>query len=91
MPVLDKDEIDLHRYTAKEPAPVQTPLGCFDAVEVVRLREDSDRYSSVWLAPALDWISVRVVHGKQDGREFVMQIDALTLEGEAVEGKENCE
>ena len=90
IPIVDEDKIDLQRFQALKTEPMETSLGCLEAVEVERVRENSTRYSSVWFAPQLDFITVRMVHGKRDGHEFEIRIRELTMAGDAVAPVDRC-
>lgn len=88
--VVDEDEVKLHRYRAGASEHVDTPLGCFEAVPVERVREQSTRYTRVWLAPALDWLPVRFEHGKTDGAHTDARLQSLQRTGEAHSGQAHC-
>lgn len=88
--VLDEDEIDEHLYRTSPPGPLQTELGCLEVVELERIRENSERYSTGWYASELDHVPVRARHGKRGGREFDMRILWLELDGKTVAAREDC-
>jgi hypothetical protein len=90
IPIVDEDKIDLQRFRVMKREPVETKLGCLDTVEVERVRENSKRYSSVWFAPRLDFITARMVHGKREGHEFEIRIRELTLNGDPVTATAPC-
>jgi hypothetical protein len=79
--VVEEDEIDPQRFRALPPVRQQTALGCFEVVEVQRVRDNSKRYSSVWLAPEFHFITVRMVHGKRDANEFELRLRELSIAG----------
>jgi hypothetical protein len=89
--VVDEDEIDQHRYRAMPREQVQTALGCLEAVEVERVRENSKRYSSVWYAPELSFITVFMQHGKRGKHDFEMRIRELKVDGQAIPAREACQ
>ncbi len=88
--VVDEDEIDAHRYQPTESEPLQTRLGCLEVVRVDRIREKKTRYSSGWYARDLDFIPVRLQHGKQGGREFNMHIRELVYDGQPMAAFSDC-
>ena len=62
-----------YQVSAAEEA-VGTPLGTFRALRVQRLRADSDRITTSWLAPAANWQSVQMQHSEGDGRLFQLRL-----------------
>jgi hypothetical protein len=88
--VVDEDEIDEHVYVAGSRDSLQTALGCLEVVPLERVRENSKRFSKGWYAPSLEFIPVRIQHGKRGEREFDMRIRQLTLAGQAVEKQADC-
>lgn len=63
---------------------ISAPLGTFDTVRVDRIRKGSDRETITWLAPALDWVAVRIDQ-REDG-ELTGRLELTDLEGEAARG-----
>lgn len=90
MRVVDEDEIDQHQYAAGSPAPLQTALGCLEAIEVRRIRENSKRYTSFWAASDLHFIPIRMTHGKTDGHELDSRLRTLTIAGTPVAARADC-
>lgn len=88
--IVDEDTIDIHRYQRVETEPLQTTLGCLEVVALERVRENSSRYSTGWYASALNYLPVRLRHGKRGGKEFDMRIRSLSLDAQAVEVRADC-
>jgi hypothetical protein len=88
--VVDEDEIDQHVYAAAAPIEMPTALGCLLVIPVERVRENSSRYSTGWYAPGLDYMPVRIRHGKRGGREFDMRIRQLEVAGAEVTASQPC-
>ena len=88
--VVDETDIDDYQFRAEKAEHLQTALGCFEVIAVHRVRENSTRYSAGWYARKLDYIPVRLQHGKRDGKEFEMKIKSLTLDGQDISGLETC-
>lgn len=62
---------------------LETSLGCIDTIPVERVRSaDSTRYTRAWHAPALDYLTVRLEHGKTDGDQMEMRIAELQQAGQ---------
>jgi len=88
--VVDETDIDVYEFRADEAEQLQTALGCFEVVAVHRVRENSTRYSAGWYAKKLDFMPLRLQHGKRGGKEFEMKIKSLTLDGQDISGLETC-
>ncbi len=88
--VVDEEEIDKHEFRAGEAIRLQTSLGCYEVIQLERVRDNSTRYSAGWYATSLAYFPVRVRHGKKGGKEYEMRITSLVLDGEAVSGAPDC-
>ena len=56
---------------------VTTPMGKIQAVKLIRQRDsDSDRETTLWCAPALNYMPVKLTH-KEDGTTFTAMIRRL--------------
>lgn len=88
--VVDEDTIDTHRYTSGGSQALNTALGCLDTTTLERVRENSKRYSTGWYAKGLNYLPVRVRHGKRGGKEFDMRIQSLELNGQPVARGDDC-
>ena len=56
---------------------VETPLGSFNTVKMIRHRPDSDRKSVFWCAPELNYLQVQVEHTEKDGSTTVAVLKSL--------------
>lgn len=88
--IVDEAEIDQHKYHAGVPEELKTQLGCFTVTSVKRIRENSSRYSAGWYAQALDFFPLKLLHGKEGGKEFEMRIIKLVLDGKDISSQANC-
>jgi hypothetical protein len=88
--VIDQEEIDQHDFSAGVMESLSTSIGCFESIPVTRVRTNSTRHSSGWYAKSLNFIPVKMKHGKEGGRQFEMNIIQLTLNGETISGKSDC-
>ena len=88
--VISEQKISQQDFAVGEVQSQLTPLGCFNSVLVKRLRENSTRYSSGWYSKSLSYIPIKIVHGKEGGREFELQITHLTINGKEIEGNSDC-
>ena len=88
--MVEEDEIDEQNFRTLDPEWMETSLGCFRTVVVEKVRENSKRYTRAWHAPELNFIEVRMEHGKTGGNHLEMRITELTLDGVAVEPRPGC-
>ncbi len=88
--LVDDDEIEQQQYRLLESERLETSLGCLETVPVERVRTGSTRYTRAWHAPELDFITVRMEHGKTDGDHMEMRITELVVEGETVTPDSGC-
>jgi len=51
-----------------------TEVGSLETLKVVRERPDSDRQTTLWMAPSLGYMPVRVEHRDPDGESITMSI-----------------
>lgn len=64
-------------------ASITVPLGTYETVHVRRVRKNSKRETDTWLAPALDWVPVRIDQRKKG--ELVARLELMGLNGEMAE------
>lgn len=88
--VVDETGVSQHDFIVGETEILETALGCISAVPVTRVRENSKRYSSGWYAESLDFMPVRLLHGKHGGREFEMRITWLSVDGKSAALQTDC-
>lgn len=76
MPVTNGRKLMTYRYE-KRPGPrIETPLGSFDTVEYRRIAEAGENLISVWVAPALHHLPVRI-RVKEDTGVFEQELIKL--------------
>ena len=88
--LVDEDEIKDQTFQLLNSERLETSLGCLETLPVERVRKNSTRYTRGWHAPALEYITVRMEHGKTDGDHMEMRISELILDGKTVEPKPGC-
>lgn len=89
--LVDDDEIKRQQFRLLETERLETSLGCLDTVPVERVRSsDSKRYTRAWHAPTLDFVTVRLEHGKIGGNHMEMRITELVLDGRPVRPRAGC-
>jgi len=88
--MVEEDEIDEQNFRILDTEWMETSLGCFRTVVVEKVRENSKRYTRAWHAPELNFIEVRMEHGKTGGNHLEMRITELTVDGVAVQPRPGC-
>ncbi len=79
--LVDEDEIKMQEFRVLPREMLETSLGCLETIPVERIRSaDSTRYTRAWHAPALQYLTVRMEHGKTDGDHMEMRIAELQLD-----------
>lgn len=71
--MVKKDKIEQTPFKKGGSAKIKVPAGTFDTVRVDRVHDDSDRSTSFWLAPSLDYLPVKVIQNN-DGKRMEMQL-----------------
>ena len=76
--ILDKDKIKKVQVSKKEMVSIRVPFGQFEAIEISHASEKSDSINSLWLAPELDYIPIKIIQ-KEDGKTvFSASLSQLT-------------
>jgi hypothetical protein len=76
---VDEDEVKDQLFRVLDPDMLETSLGCLKTRPIERVHGNSKRFTRAWHAPDLDYIYVRLEHGKIDGNHVEMRITELTL------------
>ncbi len=76
--IVDGHEIKTYRFLYLGTERVKTPLGEFDAVKIERRKENSKRRTTIWCAPRLRYLAVRLDNRDDKGRDVTALIDHLT-------------
>lgn len=75
--IADGGKIKSYEFESLGEETVKTPLGNFQTLKFSRHREDSDRKTTFWCAPDLDFLPVKVEHVEKDGARTVVVIDSV--------------
>jgi len=57
---------------------METALGTFDVLKIVREHDDDDRDTTIWVAPALDYMPVRIEHREREDEDLTVTIRSLS-------------
>lgn len=74
--MVGRNKVEAVPFTMSAPTRLSVPAGTFDVVRIDRIHDDKDRQTSFWLAPALDYLPVKVVQ-TNDGRRMEMNLVKL--------------
>lgn len=89
--LVDEDEIKQQEFRVLPREMLETSLGCLETIPVERIRSpESTRFTRAWHAPALDYLTVRLEHGKTDGDQMEMRIAELQLNDQAYSPGMGC-
>lgn len=80
---IEKDSLDTERYRVLARESLDTALGPVEALRLQKLRgPDSERLTQIWLAPAWDYLLVKLYQRDPDGRELTLELADATLDGQ---------
>lgn len=88
--LVDDEQIKQHVYRVLDTEQLETSLGCLQTVPVERVRTGSTRFTRAWHAPELEFIAVRLEHGKTDGDHIEMRITELVVGQREVKPQPGC-
>ncbi|WP_296402884.1 DUF3108 domain-containing protein [Psychrobacter sp.] len=71
--MVKKDKVEKTPFKKVGSTKVTVPAGTFDTIRVDRIHDDSDRSTSFWLAPSLDYLPVKVSQ-VNDGKRMEMEL-----------------
>jgi hypothetical protein len=72
---IDKDTIKTYRYQVGEEAMLETALGSFLAVKLIRIRDDNPtRQTEIWAAKNYDFILLKLVQAEPNGHTIRLDI-----------------
>ena len=76
--ILDKDKIQVVQVNRNSSAMINVPFGKFEAIEINRSSPDSNRTNTLWLAPELDYIPVKITQEENGKIVFSASLSQLT-------------
>jgi len=88
--LVDEDEIERQVFRVLPAERLETSLGCLDTAPVEKVRKNSTRYTRSWHARDLNFIPVRMEHGKTDGDRMELRITELVVGDVRVEPRPGC-
>ena len=83
--MVDKDTIKTYRYQVEEEVILDTALGKFAAVKLVRIRDDNPKRSTeIWLAKDHDYIVLKLVQAEPNNHTIRLEITKAVFNGTAL-------
>lgn len=79
-PIADGGRLKHYQLRSVGTETLETALGTLETIKVQRLRHADDREATLWCAPSLGYLPVKLEHHDRDGRLVSMHIESL--EGE---------
>jgi len=76
--ILDRDKVKRVQINQKMSVNIRVPFGQFEAIEIEHVSEGSDSINSLWLAPELGYIPVKLTQKKDDKTIFSASLSQLT-------------
>lgn len=70
--IADKRKIDTNQYQVAGSEKIVTARGALDAIRVERIRRDSGRQTTIWIAPSLGFLPARIRQIEPDGDSLDM-------------------
>ena len=84
--VADGGQLKSYSFEILGEETVKTPVGTFNALKITRTRQDSDRTTIFWLAPAYDFLLVRFLQREDEGGGFELFLQEAQFDGAAIRG-----
>ncbi len=72
--IAERGRLRHYRLTREGTETLNTALGRLETVKVVRRREGGGETTTLWCAPALDYLAVRVEHEDEDDGTFTLEL-----------------
>ena len=75
--ILDRDKVKRVQINQKMAVNIRVPFGQFEAIEIEHVSEGSDSINSLWLAPELGYIPIKLTQKKRWKNNFFCQSDSI--------------
>ncbi len=76
-PLVDGHKLKNYRFQKVAEEMIETPLGPLKTVKLSRILESDDKTVTLWCAPSLDYLPVRIEQNEKDGDRFSATIRAV--------------
>ena len=73
--IADRESVRNYNFTVDGEDIISTPVGNFNTVRVIRIRENRNRKTTLWLVPRYDFLLVRLqqIEDGDDGFELLLK------------------
>jgi hypothetical protein len=83
--VIDKDTIKTYHYQVEDEAVLNTALGKFTAVKLVRVRDENQkRRTEIWLAKDYDFVLLKLVHEEPNNHTIRLDVTRAVIDGKTL-------
>lgn len=76
--VADGGHLKEYRFKVIGHETVEVPAGTFETVKITKLRDNKDRVTYVWCAPALNYLPVRIFQRETDDAEYTSDLESFS-------------
>jgi len=76
--VADGGHLKQYRYKIIGYETIEVPAGTFETVKITKLRDNKNRITYVWCAPALNYLPVRIFQRETDGAEYTSDLESFS-------------
>ena len=85
--VISRGRLKEYRFERVSEELLNTPMGDIRALRVNRIREDNERETSLWFAPDMEYLLVKLWQREEDGEEYELLLKEGQLSGEQLKGQ----
>lgn len=75
--IADGGRIKTYRFVRSGREQLTTPAGTFDCIRLQLERSEEQQQTLIWMAPALDYLTVRLLRIDDSGREHILNLKSL--------------
>ena len=84
--VADDGQLKTYSFEVLGEENVTTPIGNFTALKISRIRTESARTTTFWLAPAYDFLLIRFLQEETKGGGFELTLKEAYFQGQVIKG-----
>lgn len=75
--IADGGRIKTYRFERSGSEQLTTPAGTFDCIRLQLQRSEEQQQTLIWMAPALEYLTVRLLRIDDSGREHILNLKSL--------------
>lgn len=76
--IADGGKLKEYRYRQVGRETLELPAGTFETIKITKLRENRNRETFIWCAPALNYVPVRIWQREQDGSVYQSDLESFS-------------